>query len=451
MSKQHRTAPLRAVSLSASAFALALLLGTVSGSCGGGGNDHEEHAHEEGADEHGPEGEHAGEEETGKTDPHHIEEDRVQCEDDVALSQEALERYGIVIEPAQELSLRPTISAPGHLAFPQGAVARVGSAVPGRVVELHARSGEAVKKGDALLVIESPELGGAQSEYLQKRTIATTSGPALELARNSLERAKELYDRVQGIALSDVQRREAELRIVERDREIARSDEAAAYNRLLLLGMNEGTIRTLEETGKIEPRFAITAPLDGRIVEISVTLGELVSPDKDRLLVVGDLRTLWAIAEVSETRFAEIEVGASASVKVPALGHSGCEGRVAAVATVLEASTRTAEVRIEVPNPDGTMLPGMFIQVEIQSSRGGDAAVLAVPDGAVLTIEGRPSVFVPIEPGGSSFCKHEIEVGAQIGTQIPVLSGLRPGELVVVAGTFRLKAEHGKASAQHEH
>ena len=447
MSKQHRTALRRPVSLSASAFALALLLGTVS--CGGG-NDHEEHAHGEGADEHGHDGEHPGEE-TGKTDPHHVEECRVECEDDVALSTEALERYGIVVAPAQALSLRPTISAPGHLAFPQGAVARVGSVVPGRVVELHVRSGDAVEKGDTLLVIESPELGGAQSEYLQKRTIATTAGPALELARNALERAQELYDRVQGIALTDVQRREAELRIAERDREIARADEDAAYNRLLLLGMNEAGIRRLEETGKVEPRLAITAPIQGKIVEVTATLGELVSPDKDRLLVVGDLSTLWAIAEVSENRFSEVALGAKAGVTVPALGHPGCEGRVAAVATVLEASTRTAEVRIEVPNPDGTMLPGMFIQVEIESSRGEGAAVLAVPDGAVLTIEGRPSVFVPVEPGGRSFCKHAIEVGPQVGTQIPVLSGLKPGEFVVVAGTFRLKAEHGKASAQHEH
>jgi len=450
MSKQHLPCLLRPATLPASFIVLALFLGAASSSCGGGGSEHDEHAHEEGADEHGHD-EHAEEQEEGKTDPHHIAEDRVQCEDDVSLPQEALARYGIVVAPAQELALRPTISAPGHLAFPQGAVARVGSAVSGRVVGLNVRSGDKVSKGDELLVIESPELGGAQSEYLQKRTIATTSGPTLELARNALERAKELYDRVQGIALSDVQRREVELRIVERDREIARADEAAGYNRLLLLGMSEQAIRTLEETGKVEPRFAITAPLDGKIVEVSVTLGELVSPDKDRLVVVGDLSTLWAIAEVSETRFSEVALGASARVKVPALGHSGCEGRVAALATILEASTRTAEVRIEVPNPDETMLPGMFIQVEIESSRGAEAAVLAVPDGAVLTIEGRPSVFVPVEPGGGLFCKHEIEVGPPVGSHIPVLSGLRPGETVVVAGTFRLKAEHGKASAQHEH
>ncbi|NOT31724.1 MAG: efflux RND transporter periplasmic adaptor subunit, partial [Planctomycetes bacterium] len=111
----------------------------------------------------------------------------------------------------------------------------------------------------------------------------------------------------------------------------------------------------------------------------------------------------------------------------------------------------TAGVRIELPNPDETMLPGMFIQVEIESSRGRGTTTLAVPDGAVLTVEGRPSVFVPIEVDGSVFCKHAIEVGAPVGTHIPVLAGLTAGDLVVVSGAFRLKAEHGKAAAQHEH
>jgi multidrug efflux pump subunit AcrA (membrane-fusion protein) len=136
---------------------------------------------------------------------------------------------------------------------------------------------------------------------------------------------------------------------------------------------------------------------------------------------------------------------------VPALQHPGCEGHVAAVPTTIEASTRTAEVRIEVPNPDESMLPGMFIQVEIESSRGAGIATLAVPDGAVLSVEGRSSVFIPTEPGGNVFCKHPIEVGTPVGTQIPVLGGLAAGDLVVVSGAFRLKAEHGKASAQHEH
>ncbi len=433
-----------------SCLAAGLLLALATVACGGaaGESDHAGHDHSSG--EHDDEG-HEGEHTAPKTDAHHVAENRRDCEDDVALPDGALERYGIDVAPVRAIALTPTLPAPGHLAFPEGAVARVGSAVAGRVVELRVRSGADVVAGEAVLVVESPELGEAQSDYLQKRTVAATAAPSVELARGSFERAKQLYDTVQGIALSDVQRREAELRLLERDREVARSAEAAAFNRLLLLGMSDTSIRELEQTGKIQPRFTIVAPIAGRVVEVAVTLGELVDPAKDRLLVIGDLSTLWAIAEVSESRLAEVALGAPARVRVPALQHSGCEGRVAAVPVTLEASTRTAEVRIEVPNPDGAMLPGMFIQVEIDSSRGGGAPVLAVPDGAVLTVEGKPSVFIPIEPGGSVFCKHEVEIGVAVGEHIPVLAGLEVGDLVVVAGAFRLKAEHGKSSAQHEH
>ncbi len=408
--------------------------------CGGG----------TGADAHGEDA-HPAERGEVKTDPHHVAEERQDCADDVAVPGDALARYGIEVAPARELALTPTVSAPGHLAFPQGAVARVGCAVAGRIAEVRVHSGDAVAAGDTLLVVESPELGEAQSGYLEKRTMAAVAGPALELARQSLERARELHERVQGVSLADLQRREAELRAAEGQREVARAAEAAARNRLLLLGMSPDGIRQLEESGEVEPRFPILAPIGGHVIEISATLGELVRPEKDRLLVVGDLRTLWAIGEVSETRLAEVAIGAPAKVRVPAIGELVFEGRVAALAAVLEASTRTAEVRVELPNPDGTMRPGMFLQVEIESSRGAGVPVLAVPDAAVLSIEGQSSVFVPLAPGAGVFCRHDVEIGAPVGPYVPVLAGLQPGELVVVSGTFRLKAEHGKAAARHEH
>jgi len=392
-----------------------------------------------------------GEERVHKTDAHHVAENRPDCEDDVALPADALARYGIGVAPAREMSLTPTISAPGHLAFPQGAVARIGSAVVGKITEVRVRSGDSVAKGEVLLVVESPALGEAQTDYLQRRTFASTAGPALEIARDSFDRAKELRDRTQGISLTEVQRREAELRQAERDLEIARSGEAAARNRLLLLGLPEASIVELERSGRVDPRSTIASPIAGRVVEVAATLGELVDPAKDRLLVIGDLSVLWAIAEVSESRLAEVAIGAMARVRVPALAQEAREGRVDAVPAVLEPSTRTAEVRIEVQNPDGAMLPGMFIQVEIDSSRGAGLPTLTVPDGAVLTVEGRPSVFVPLEPVGSVFCKHEVRIGTPVKDLVPVLAGLKAGELVVVSGAFLLKAEHEKSSAEQEH
>lgn len=408
--------------------------------------EHDEHEH----DEHGHENE-AHEEHAPKTDPHHVAEGHTDCEEDVTLPEGALERYGIEVAPVSAVALVPTVSAPGHLAFPQGALARVGSAVAGRVAELRVRSGDSVAKGDTLLVVESPSLGEAQSDYLQRRTVAATAEPAVELARSALARAKELYERVQGISMSEVQRREGELRQAERDRDVAASARDAAFNRLLLLGMSDVAVKKLESSGKVEPRFEVHAPMSGRVIEVTTTAGELVGPEKDRLLVIGDVSTLWAIAEVSESRLGEIAIGARARVRVPALQDLRAQGTVAAVPVLLEASTRTAEVRVELPNPDGTLLPGMFLQVEIDSSLAASTPTLAIPDEAVMTIEGKPSVFIPLEAGGRVFCKHEVVVGTPIGAHVPVRSGLDAGTLVVVSGTFRLKAELGKASAQHEH
>jgi len=416
--------------------ACALVLATfgLAAGCGEEPREHEPHA-----------------ETQAQLDPHHAASHREACVDDVTLSEDALARYGIAVEPVQAVTLTPKVSAPGHLALPQGAVARVGSPLSGRIVALPVRSGDAVARGDTLLVIESSDLVAAQSDYLQRRTVAVTTGPAVELARNALERARELHERVQGVALAEVQRREGELRSAERDHELARAAESAARNELALLGMSADAIHGLEQTGTVEPRLALTAPIAGRVVQMSATLGELVDPQKDRLIVLGDLGTLWAVAEVSESRLAEVALGATAVVTVPALANHSARGTVESIAAVLEASTRTAEVRVELDNERGAMLPGMFVQVEIESSLGAGAPVLALPDAAVLTIEGRPSVFVPLAPGASTFCKHAIEIGAPVGDMIPVLFGLEAGELVVVAGTFRLKAEHGKAAAEHEH
>ena len=457
MSFEHGTLPLAA---SARLVLAALACAALAAGCErqgksaepSGGEEREEHAdHEEHGEhaEHEEHGEHEREPELG--DAHHLAEGRPHCEEDVALSPDALARYGIEVAPVRAMALAARISAPGHLAIPEGALARVGAPAAGRVAELRVRSGDRVAAGDTLLVVSSPALAEAQSDYLRKRALAAGAEPALELAEQALARAEELRERAQGIALAEVQKRALERGAAERELAMARALERAGRQRLELFGMRAEAIAALEEGGALEPRIAVEAPIAGRVIELGAALGDWIEPADDRAVVVADLSTLWAIAEVSESRQAEVQLGAAAEIEIPALQEPRRAGRVAALAPVLEAATRTVEVRIELENADGRLLPGMFLQVEIESSQSAGAARLAVPDGAVLSVAGKPSVFVPIAPGASTFCRHEIEVGAPIGEHVPVLSGLAEGELVVVAGAFRLKAEHGKAAAQHEH
>ena len=107
---------------------------------------------------------------------------------------------------------------------------------------------------------------------------------------------------------------------------------------------------------------------------------------------------------------------------------------------------------VEVKNGHGELRPGMFARAEISSGGGASGeAVLAVPDEAVQTVEGGPAVFVPVEGEENTFAKRAVTVGKVVGGQVPVLSGLKEGEPVVVSGTFILKAELGKSGAAHEH
>jgi multidrug efflux pump subunit AcrA (membrane-fusion protein) len=145
----------------------------------------------------------------------------------------------------------------------------------------------------------------------------------------------------------------------------------------------------------------------------------------------------------------EVSVGAPARISVPALAGLALDVTVSAIAPLVESATRTAEVRMEVPNESGRLSPGMFVGVEIESS--ARHAGLALPDAAVMEVEGRTCVFVPLEPGSSTFCLHAVTVGPPVREWIPVKSGLKEGDLVVVSGAFLLKAELGKSSATHEH
>ncbi|MBS0186636.1 MAG: efflux RND transporter periplasmic adaptor subunit [Planctomycetes bacterium] len=374
--------------------------------------------------------------------------------DEVKLTAEAIERYGVKVQPAQLWALKPTFVAPARVGFNTEAMAHVGSPLRGRAVELKVRLGDTVKRGDALLVVESPELGEAQNDFFQKRIAAQSASPAVDLARVAWERAKALLEQSQGISLTEVQKREAEYKAAVASQRAAEAAVVGSENRLHLLGMSQASVEELAKTGEISPRYTVHAPIDGQVVQREVTLGELVSPDREALLVLADTSTLWVLADVPEARLHEIAVGAKSWVAVGTTGARRFEGQVAFVAPLVDATTRTAQVRIEVPAAALTLKPGMFAQVEIVATDPANpeaAPMVAVPDEAVQTVEGGPGVFVPVKGEPNTFAKRAVTVGHSVGGLVPILGGLVEGEEFVVAGTFILKAELGKGSAAHEH
>ena len=384
--------------------------------------------------------------------------------DEVKLTADAIARYGVKDDGAQLWILKPTVLTPARVAFNTEAMAHVGSPLRGRAVEVKVRLGDTVKAGQELLIIESPELGEAQADYLQKKTAVLTAGPAVDLSKIAWERAKGLYEQSQGISLTEVQRREAEHKAAIANVKAAEAAAMASENRLHLLGMKQDEVAALAATSEITPRHAIKAAIDGQVVQREVTLGELVGPDREALMILADTRLLWVLADVPEAKLAGIAVGAKAWITIGSTtgrGESAAppkfEGTVSFIAPLVDPTTRTAQVRIDVPaalENGQTLKPGMFAQAEIVASMPGGAdpaPVVAVPDEAIQTVEGGPAVFVPVANEPNTFAKRAVTIGKPIGGLVPISSGLVEGERFVIAGTFILKAELGKGSAAHEH
>jgi cobalt-zinc-cadmium efflux system membrane fusion protein len=371
--------------------------------------------------------------------------------DEVKLTPDAIRANGIRVETAKAQVLTATIAAPARLAYNAEAMAHAGAIVPGRIKELKVRVGDAVKQGHVLAIVDSPEFGQAQSDFLQRRTSIESAKPAVELAREAYERARKLYDSTQGITLTEVQSRQRELQAAQAEVRNAETALAAARNRLALLGMNDAAIATLAEDGQIDPTYAIRAAIEGRVIERGVTLGELVGPDKDHVMRIANLDNVWALADVPEAKLGEVAEGAAATVTLPGLGGASVDGKVAYVAPELDATTRTARVRIVLPNAERKLRPGMFGRAEIAGAAAGGEPVVAVPEAAVLNVEGEPSVFVPVEGEPNTFARRAVGAGAPIDGKVPIFAGLSTGEKYVAAGAFILKAELGKAGAAHEH
>ena len=370
--------------------------------------------------------------------------------DEATLTPEAIAQNGIRVAPVGKQAMGDALNVPGRISYNLEEMAHIGTPVQGRVAEVRVKLGDTVGKGDVLLVIDSPALGEAQSDYLQKRTQVEVAQSAVEVAQTAADRAKRLLEG-KGIALGEYQRREGEHKSALGALKSAKSALTAAENTLHLYGVSEDEIRQLASSGDVNPRYTVRAPIDGQVVEREVTLGEVVGPDRDALLKLADMKVLWVLADVPENRVQRVALHAPATVTVEALSGQSFPGTVAYIAPELNKETRTVQVRIEIGNVGARISPGMFAQVGmvIDRAEGQDAAdVLAVPEAAVQMFEGGPTVFVAVPDEPNTFASRPVKVGVSNGKMIPVLSGLKEGENIVVEGAFLVKAEIAKGEME---
>jgi Cu(I)/Ag(I) efflux system membrane fusion protein len=298
--------------------------------------------------------------------------------------------------------LSKEIAATGIVQFDQSRQAKVTAWVAGRIDKLHVNTvGAYVSKGKPVAEVYSPDLVSAQQEYL--------------LALKSREQFKN----------SSI-------------KSIAQGGEGlvgSARQRLKLMGVKDEQIAALEKGGEPNLRIPIYTPLSGVVIEKIVQEGQYVNLG-DPLFAIADLSSVWVEVEVYENEFPFVKLGQSVSITSQSYPGKPFTGRVSFIYPFLDPKTRTVKVRVEMANPGLKLKPDMFVNALIKSPLG---VTLAIPASAVMDTGKRQVVWVEKEAG--MFEPRDVQVGARVGVNVQILSGLAKGEKVAASGGYLIDSE----------
>ena len=280
------------------------------------------------------------------------------------------------------------------------------SLATGRVVEVKARLGDTVKKGQVLLRVQSADIAGAYSDY--QKAVADE-----QLARTQRDRAQLLYDKG-AISQNDLQ--------VTQDAESkAQVDVKTTAEKLRVLGNSDLD----QPSGVVD----IKAPISGVITDQQITnAGGVQGLSSPNPFTISDLSTVWVLGDVYENDLPQVHVGDTADIRLNAYPDKALKGRIGNISPVLDPNLRTAKVRIEVANPGGIMKVGMFVVATFHGRTEHKYA--AVPATAILHLHDRDWVYVPA--GAKAFRRVEVKAGDMIAGDIQVIaSGIEPGQQVI--------------------
>jgi cobalt-zinc-cadmium efflux system membrane fusion protein len=341
----------------------------------------------------------------------------------VELGPEAAANADLRTAEVAERRLENVLETTGQVDFDQTRLAHVSPRITGRVHRVHARLGAVVGAGDRLAEVDSIELGRAKADFLQARARA-------ELARRIHERERTLFaDRISS---------EQELLSAEAELREATAALGTAEEILHLYGLDQGQVDALSYDDPKASIYPLRAPFGGTVVERHATLGELVTPEKN-LFTLADLDRVWIWIDVYQRDLARVHLEDRVTVRVDAYPGELFTGTVSYLGSRVDADTRTVRARLDVDNPDRRLRPGMFVEVVIRDPHGtGGSPVTVVPESAVQRDGGRLLVFVA--EGERRYRRREIDAGRSAGGWVEVLSGVDPGEEVVVEGAFLLKS-----------
>lgn len=316
----------------------------------------------------------------------------------------------------------------GKVAYGEDRYSKISSPLQGRVVEVRAHLGDRVKAGDVLLIVDSPDIAQAYSEYVKEDS-------DLQYATRAHDLAKDLYEN-KAMPLKDLKQAENEL-------VKARAEFRRAKERLLSLRVPADELTKPLDKQKITSRFEMKSPLTGIVVERAVTPGQSVGGDPSQVLfTVADLDMLQVLADLYERDLALVREGQFAMVTVEAYPGVEFPATVAAIGDVVDPATRTIKVRAWVNNDPHKLKPEMFARLHLNV---GDATqFIAVPREAVIEVDGKQFVYVVEEP--NRYVKREVKVSNISTDQVRVLEGLTRGQRIVTKGAVLIKGQEVKGT-----
>ncbi len=306
----------------------------------------------------------------------------------------------------------------GRIALNGDTTTQVFSPYSGRVLRVVAEPGESIKRGAPLLGIEATEFLQAQSDLLN-------AAATVQLARINEARRHAAFDG-KGGSQQDWQQAQVDLAGAE-------NAYTSAANRLRILGKTDAQIAAIESAHKPDAATYITAPIDGVVTDRQVGPGQYIQAGSATpVFTIGDLSTVWLVAEVHEVDAPFVERGQTVEVRVLALPGQVFTAKLTAVGAEVDSVTHRVPVRATLANPDGKLKPQMFASFSIITS--ADSLAPAVPDEAVVREGDQARVWVVAQ--NNTLTLRPIRTGRSSDGMVEVLDGLKAGERVVTRGSL---------------
>lgn len=338
----------------------------------------------------------------------------------------------LVLAPVIRKPVTARVTATAIVEPDAAAVAQITSQIPARVVRLVAELGQAVRPGEPLVILSSIELGQAKTEYLKARSLEA-------ITNQHLQREEALFAK-KITPMKDLLEARAQ-------HDTALAEYQTARERLRLL-IPASQINHLQWSRNGEPLsdFALTSPIAGTLVKRDLSIGAMIDRDRPPPLEVINLERVWVIANVFEHDLGRIKTGDQADVTVVAYGDRVFSGQITYIGDEVDRTTRAVRTRIEVPNPEHLLKPGMFAKAAIAARNSRE--VVVAPESAIYRVNGHPVVFRAA--GNDGFEVRPVELGRRGNGEVEIVAGLEAGDRVVAKVGLELKSLISNSAANQE-